>query len=208
MPSDEALSAEEIDAWCAIPTAVITDELGPGAALDPDIRSLFGKRFAGRVRTIRTIPTPNMAAYETIEQLRPGDAILVDGRTYPDSAIWGGNMIAAATAKGMAGLVVDGNVRDAEDLAASGVAVHARRVQSVGWNWGGEIDVPITCGGVKASPHDLVVGDADGVVVIPAANRADLFSRCLDRIARDEAFVEAIAQGKSPVALMNERNKA
>ncbi len=196
------LSADELARWKEIPTAVIADEQEHKGIVDPGVRSLFARRFAGQAITIRTVATANPAAHWAISLVQPGDVIAIDGRAYPDSAIWGGNMIAAAAAKGLGALIVDGNVRDGEDLRDSGVAVHARRVQAVGWHWGGDVDVPIECGGAAISPGDLLVGDGDGVAVIKLENREDLMARCLKRIAADEVFQRKMREGMSSIDVL------
>ena len=179
----ERLTGEELKQWRSVPVAVISDEQNHRGVIDPVIHPLTEHGFAGQAQTIRTVPKANPAAHWAINMAQRGDVILVDGRVYPDSAIWGGNMICAAAQRGVAGLVVDGNVRDGNDLRRSGVAVYARRIQAVGWHWGGEVDVPIECGGVSVRPGDLIVGDSDGVIVVSLEGRHELLRRCHERMS-------------------------
>jgi 4-hydroxy-4-methyl-2-oxoglutarate aldolase len=198
----QRLTRTELEQWKQIPVAVISDEQDHKGIIDPEIRLVGGQRFAGQAHTIRTIEKANPAAHWAINLAEPGDVIMVDGRAYPDSAIWGGNMIYAAAARGVAGLIVDGNVRDGGDLRASGVSVYARRVQAVGWHWGGVVNEPIECGGTGVSHGDLVVGDADGVAIIRLEGREALMRRCHERMSADESLRAQIRQGHSTLGIL------
>jgi regulator of RNase E activity RraA len=198
----QRLARPELERWKQIPVAVISDEQGHKGIVHPDVKLVGGARFAGQAHTIRTIEKANPAAHWAISLAEPGDVIMVDGRAYPDSAIWGGNMIYAAAARGVSGLVVDGNVRDGDDLRASGVAVYARRVQAVGWHWGGVVNEPMECGGAPVAHGDLVIGDADGVAVVRLEGREALLRRCQERMASDESLRAQIRQGRSSIEIL------
>jgi 4-hydroxy-4-methyl-2-oxoglutarate aldolase len=198
----QRLSRTELEQWKQIPVAVISDEQGHKGIVHPEVRLVGGGGFAGQALTIRTIEKANPAAHWTINLAEPGDVIMIDGRAYPDSAIWGGNMIFAAAARGVSGLVVDGNVRDGDDLRASGVAVYARRVQAVGWHWGGVVNEPIECGGAQVEYGDLVVGDSDGIAIVGLEGREALLGRCHERMAADESLRAQIRQGKSTIEIL------
>jgi 4-hydroxy-4-methyl-2-oxoglutarate aldolase len=200
---NQRLTRAELAQWKQVPVAVISDEQDHKGILNPEIRMVAGGRFAGQAHTIRTIKQANPAAHWTINLAEPGDVIMIDGRAYPNSAIWGGNMIYAAAARGLAGLVVDGNVRDGDELRASGIAVYARRVQAVGWHWGGVVNEPIECGGVQIAHGDLVVGDVDGIAVVKLDGRDDLLRRCYERMASDESLRAQIRQGRTTLEILN-----
>ena len=124
---------------------------------------------------------------------------------HTDTAVWGGILGQAAKARCVAALVVDGSVRDAAELRASGLAVFARGVVPGGPHkgFGGVINAPIQCAGVPVSPGDLVVGDDDGVVVVRPDQMDGLMEKCRARMAREEELARRIAAGASTVELLN-----
>jgi regulator of RNase E activity RraA len=196
MPPRELISDAELAAWRSIPTAAISDELNHSGVMAAAIKPLLrGTAVAGQALTILTHTVDNGAPRTALEQAWPNAVIVIDARAHPDTAVWGGNLIAIAKAGGVAAVVVDGNVRDVVELRASGVAVFCRGVTPAGPVWGGSVNVPIRCSGVQVSPGDLVVGDDDGVVVVPPQGRSGLLDRCRERVGRDEAFQARLAAG-------------
>lgn len=182
------LRPEELAAWRDVPTAVISDELACKGVMSPAIRSLTpGNRFAGQAVTVSTVRSSDDAPQRVLEALWPGAVIVIDGSAHPDTAVWGGNLIAGARKRSGAAVVVDGRVRDIVDLRASGLAIYARDCTPAGLNWGGRVNVPIRCGGVEVIPGALLVGDDDGIVVVPIEGREALLERCRQRIAADAA---------------------
>jgi len=180
------LTEAEIGAWRAIPTAVISDERGHEGAL-AGLRPLFaGRPFAGQALTIEVGDADNGTARQALAQAAPHAVIVIDASARPDCAVWGGKLIAIARERGVAAVVVDGNVRDVVDLRDSGLAVVSRGVTPRGPLWGGRIGVTIHCGGIEIRSGDLLVGDDDGAIAVPLdAVDADLLQRCRARLARE-----------------------
>ena len=148
--------------------------------MDTRIRPVWrGARLAGPALTVRVPPCENRSIRTAAEQAETGSVIVVDGVGASGRALWGGNMSKLALERGVAGVVVDGAVRDVDEIEAFGFAVFAaaivpmppRREQT------GEMGVPVTCGGLTVNPGDFVYGDADGVVVVPAALHGDILRR-------------------------------
>lgn len=194
--SGEELTEAEIAAWCEVPTAVISDETDCVGVMGAMIRPLTPTlRFAGQAITVRTSRTADDAPQRILAALRPGNVIVMDGTAHPDTAVWGGNLISVARARGVSAVVVDGNVRDIADLRRSGLAIYARSVTPAGIPWGGEFNVSIQCGGVEVQPGGLLVGDDDGVVAVPLLGREDLLMRCQARIAFEVAYQERAKTG-------------
>jgi RraA family protein len=153
-----------------LPTADVSDAAPARIAMDPRIKPVWhGARLAGTAFTVRTPPGQFAAVREAVEQAGAGDAIVVDGGGGVECALWGDKMSALAQSKGIAGLVVDGAVRDAAGIADLGFPVFA--ITSVptapAQEARGELGSEIVCGGVRVRPGDVVYGDADGVVVVP-----------------------------------------
>jgi RraA family protein len=204
-PPERRLPDEEIAAWAEIPTAIISDDLDRSHTMQAAIKPLNpGSSFAGQALTVRTMVGDNSPLHYALTTAWPGCVVVVDARGHEDTAVWGGILTAAAEARGVRALVVDGAVRDAAELRESKLAVYARAIVPNGPHkgFGGAVNIPIHCAGVAVNPGDLVVGDDDGVVVVPPERREGLIGRCRARIAKEETILEKIAAGRSTVELL------
>lgn len=198
-------SADELRDWLGIPTAVISDETNCIGVMDSSIRPVFGgRRFAGYATTIRTERIADGAPGRALEALGPGGVVVIDGSAHPDTAVWGGNLVATARRRGAVAVVVDGNVRDTNDLERSGLAIYSRSVTPAGLVWGGEVNVPVMCGGVEVKPGDLLIGDDDGVISVSRQDRKALLARCRERLQR-EAMHLAESGAARPTSREGER---
>lgn len=126
-------------------------------------------RMIGTACTVETEDGDNFPIHVAIYQSKPGYILMVDGKGYTERAYMGDLMTGAAKAIGLKGVVVDGYVRDREGLKELDLPVFSRGfMQRTPSKKGpGKINVPITCGGVTVKPGDLVMGDYDGITVIP-----------------------------------------
>jgi len=180
------LDPSELAAWQSIPSAVLSDEREHGGVL-AGVRPLFaGRPFAAQALTIEVGAVADGAPRDALALAWPGACIVIDARATPDAAVWGGNLIRIAHARGVAAVVVDGCVRDVVDLRDSGIAVCSQGVTPRGPTWGGRIGGVIHCGGVEIKPGDLIVGDDDGVVAVRLDDvNEDLLARCRRRVMRE-----------------------
>jgi 4-hydroxy-4-methyl-2-oxoglutarate aldolase len=163
-----------------LPTAELADAAGTPIAMDARIRPVWrGARLAGRAYTVRTPPGEFLSVREAGERAPGGAVLVVDGGGDLRHALWGDKMSQLALDRGLAGLVVDGAVRDVDGIDVLGFPVFAagsvptpptREEQ-------GELEVPIVCGGLEVRPGDLVYGDADGVVVVPYERHGEIVAR-------------------------------
>ncbi len=204
-PPRTRLPESELAAWREIPTAVISDDLGRSGTMQAAIKPLApGMGFAAQALTIQTMVGDNATLHYALTAAWPGCVIAVDARGHVDTAVWGGILNAAAAARGVAALVVDGSVRDAAELRESSLAVYARGIVPNGPHkgFGGGVNVPIQCAGVAVNPGDLLVGDDDGIVVIRPDQLAGLMEKCRARIAKEEGFLKQIAAGTPTVDLL------
>jgi 3-hexulose-6-phosphate synthase / 6-phospho-3-hexuloisomerase len=153
-----------------VSAANLSDALHRGGVLQ-GIRPLFrGMRMAGRALTVRTYPGDWAKPVRAIDMAEPGDVLVIDsGGVGP--AIWGELATHSAIQRGLAGVVIDGAIRDSDDIVALKFPAFSRLVMpNAGEPKGfGEIGVPITVGSLRVEPGDWVVGDGDGVVVLPRA---------------------------------------
>ncbi|MBF52764.1 MAG: methyltransferase [Confluentimicrobium sp.] len=124
--------------------------------------------MVGRALTVKTAPGDNAYIHRALDLVQPGDVIVVDGAGHEDRALIGGIMMAIARKRGAAGFVLDGAIRDINEIAGGDFPVFARSVIHLGpyKNGPGAINVPVTVGGMLVHPGDIVLGDSDGIVAI------------------------------------------
>jgi 4-hydroxy-4-methyl-2-oxoglutarate aldolase len=163
-----------------VATADLCDAAATPIAMDTRIRPVWrGARLAGRAFTVRVPPCENPSVRAAAEQAGPGDVIVVDGAGAVERALWGGNVSKLALERGIAGVVIDGAIRDVDEIEALGFPVFAAAVVPMPpqREQTGEIGVTVTCGGLTVGPGDYVYGDADGIVVVPASLHDEVLGR-------------------------------
>ena len=168
-----------------VPTAELADAAGVPIAMDHRIRPVWaGATLAGPAFTVRTPAGEHPAVRAATDEAPPGAVIVVDGAGAVDRALWGDKMARLALDRGVAGLVVDGAVRDAEGIAELGFPVFAAGVTPTPprREREGEVGVPITCGGLTVRPGDVVYGDGDGVVVVPGERHDEILRQALEAL--------------------------
>ena len=199
------LGAADLAPWRDVPVAVIGDELNRGRMMQAAIKPVApGMGFVGQAVTVRCMVGDNLALHHALTLCSPGNVIVADARGHEDTAVWGGIMHKAAHARSLAAIVVDGAMRDVAELRESGLPAYCRAIVPAGPHkgFGGEINGPIQCGGVAVEPGDLVVGDDDGVIVIPLDQLEGLHARCLARMKNEQAVLAGIEAGKTTVELL------
>jgi 4-hydroxy-4-methyl-2-oxoglutarate aldolase len=173
-----------------LPTAVLCDVVPQPIALLPRVRRVWrGATLAGPAVTVRTPPGQFASVRQALDLARAGDVIVVDAGGSLATALWGDRMSKLALERGVAGLVVDGAVRDADGIEELGFPVFAAGVVPTppGRDVLGEVGVEIECAGRLVTPGDVVYGDGDGVVVVPAAIHDDVVVRARDAMAAEKA---------------------
>lgn len=148
--------------------------------MEPRIRPVWpGARLLGPALTVRTPPGQQRAVRLAVEQAREGDVLVVDAGGALERALVGDRLAAVLRERGVVGVVVDGAVRDSAGLEELGFAAFAAAVVPTPplRTVDGEVGGAVTCGGLTVSAGDLVAGDRDGVVVIPAAEAAAILAR-------------------------------
>jgi RraA family protein len=155
--------------------------------------------FAGRALTVRTRPGDNLMVHHAIDICGPGDVIVVDAGGAGPNAIIGEIMLALAIARGAAGFVIDGLIRDSDTIAQHSLPVYARGVSHRGpyKDGPGELHVPVSIDGMVVRPGDIVIGDGDGLLAVPAEDALDVAAR-VEAIEQVEAeALQAIAEGRA-----------
>ncbi len=155
--------------------------------------------MAGRALTVRTRPGDNLMVHHAIDTCRPGDVLVVDAGGVGPNAIIGEIMLALLIARGAAGIVIDGLIRDSDTIAQHTLPVYARGVSHRGpyKDGPGELHVPVSIDGMVVRPGDIVVGDGDGLLAIAPDEAEDVAAR-VEAIQRVEAdALQAIAEGRA-----------
>lgn len=165
----ERPSAEIVERFRGAPTSFIVDAMSGAGALDWRIKPLVGRSLLGVALTCDCGPVDNLAFMAALAECRPGDVLVVAPGGYVGAAVTGDLLIGVARNRGAAGFVTDGLVRDLDDLETVGLPVFAMGVtpNSPQRRGPGAVGLPIVCGGVTVASGDVVVGDRDGVVVVP-----------------------------------------
>jgi 4-hydroxy-4-methyl-2-oxoglutarate aldolase len=157
-----------------------------------------GSRVAGPARIALCAPGDNTMVHALIAHASPGD-VLVLTSTEPTAVALVGELLATqAQAQGVVGILVDGAVRDLDELAAIGLPIWARFVRAQGATKGavGRLDVPVTIGGTEIRPGDLVVLDCDGALALPSAQIDEVLPLALERAERERAMRQRYAAGE------------
>jgi len=181
-----------------VSAANLSDSLHRGGVLQ-GIRPLFpGIRMLGRAVTVRTYPGDWAKPVQAIDVAEPGDVVVIDaGGVGP--ALWGELATHSALQKGLAGVVIDGALRDSDDIISLRFPAFSRLVMpNAGEPKGfGEIGVPVTVGGVRVDPGDWLLGDGDGVVVLPRTMATEYGNRAMDVLEKENRIREEIKEGST-----------
>jgi regulator of RNase E activity RraA len=175
----------------------LADAMGRFNFMDPGILSRTGLPLCGLAVTVNARPADNLMVHKALQVASPGDVIVVNTCGNTTSAVFGELMCNTAVAAKLGGIVVDGAIRDVDGLAALAFPAFSRSVSAGGCDKDGpgEINVPISCGGVVVSPGDIVVGDRDGVVVVPRADAPEVLSLVQALVERETKRVAEIKSG-------------
>jgi len=200
--SFETLPADVIDAWRAIPPAIVSDVMNRTQVMAGRINPVWqGMKLCGQARTVTCMSGDNAAPHTLIGMCKPGEVMIIDARGSENVAIWGGIMTEAAIYRGVAGIVVDGAIRDVAEIRELGFAAYSSAIVPAGPHkgFGGVIDGTVSCGDCPVSPGDIIVGDDDGVAVVPLAQHERLLKASLEKIAQEEDTIAGIRNGDNTV---------
>ncbi|HWR41068.1 MAG TPA: PilZ domain-containing protein [Patescibacteria group bacterium] len=157
-----------INGFAGLPVANIADNMNRMSCLDAKIRPLNEVPLLGPAFTIKARPGDNLMLHRALDLARPGDILVIDAQGDLSNSIMGELMALWACKRGLGGFVVDGAVRDVGALKKMDIPIYAAGITPAGpyKDGPGEINVPVSCGGVVVHPGDILVGDEDGIVVI------------------------------------------
>lgn len=180
-------------------TGQIVDAMFGRGALDHSVKPVDPEtaHFAGTALTVETGPSDNLAIIAALAVAEPGDVIITASDAFTATAVVGDNVAWMAKNKGVVAIVIDGMARDREGIVGVGLPVFSRGItpNSCVKSGPGKIGLPIVCAGVTVQSGDIVVGDRDGVVIVPRADAARTLEN-LDAVCKAEAETQAkIAKG-------------
>jgi RraA family protein len=184
----ERVDAGVVEQAARFPSSILADVAGRRGALSGRIAPLAPTmKFAGPAVTVEVRPGDNLMIHAALALVKPGDVIVVDGKGDLNSALMGEIMCQQAVALGVAGVVIDGAVRDSEAIRELGFPMYAAGLNPNGPTKfvPGRVNHPISIGGVTVEPGDLVVADADGVTVVERAKAAAMLPLAAEKVAAE-----------------------
>lgn len=186
-----------VDAFRGIPVSNIGDAMNRMACMHARIRPMNRAPLLGTALTVRVRVGDNLLFNKAMDMARPGDVLVVNAHDEPFYSIVGGQMTTWMQQRGLAGLVIDGCIRDAEEIEAMDFPVYATGISPNGpmKNGGGEVNFPIACGGLVVNPGDIVAGDRDGIVVISPADAPAVLEKTRAMVEKETRVMAAIADG-------------
>ena len=182
----------------ALGVATVHEAAGRTGVVDlPLIRVVPGSRVAGPARTALCMPGDNTMVHALVAHARPGDVLVLTSAEQAPVAFVGDLLATQAQAQGVAGILVDGAVRDLDELAELGLPIWTRFVRAQGATKGdvGKLDIPVVVGGAEIRPGDLVVMDCDGAVVVPADRVDEMLPVARERAERETAVRQRYRDG-------------
>jgi regulator of RNase E activity RraA len=186
-------------------TPAISDLMNRLYTMSAEIRCLTGPshRLVGTACTVKVYPGDNLMVHKSLDVAEPGDVIVVDTGLSGETAALGDLVSTKARHRGIAGFVVDGMIRDLPGIAALGdFPVFARGVTPLGpmHRGPGEINHPVSAGGIVVFPGDVIVADQNGVVVVRRDSAAELLERLLAQSEAEAGYLEAVRRGEFSTA--------
>jgi len=197
LPFPPRLDAALLGRFQGLATPNLADAMGRFNFMDAGIQSRTGLPLFGLAVTVNARPADNLMIHKALQVAAPGDIVVVNTCGNTTSAVFGELMCNTAVAARLGGIVVDGAIRDVDGLTSLGFPAFSRSVCAGGCDKDGpgEINVPISCGGTVVMPGDIVVGDRDGVAVVPRAHAEEVLSLVSALVQRETKRVAEIKAG-------------
>ncbi|WP_366653684.1 4-carboxy-4-hydroxy-2-oxoadipate aldolase/oxaloacetate decarboxylase [Fodinicurvata sp. EGI_FJ10296] len=201
----ERPSPELIRQFADFDPATVYEAQGQSGMVDPAIKPVWqGATVLGPALTVRGPPGDNLMLHKAVEVAQPGDIIVADLGGYQGKGAWGEVLAAAAQARGVAGLVVDHAIRDVSALRTLGFPGFARglSIGACSKRNPGLINHPIIIGGQPVNPGDIVVGDDDGVAIVPREHAGTVLEAARARAKKEDEIMAALKSGRTTLDLL------
>lgn len=185
-------------------TATIHEAAGQIGALPGYLKPISpDMKLCGTVFPLHCLGGSNINLHEAIYQAKPGDVLVASVEGMPDAGYWGDILSCAAQESEIAGLVIDGCVRDADDIDKLGFPVFARglNILGTGKERGGSIGSQISIGNIEINHGDVIVGDRDGLVVIPYDRIEDVIAASIEREEKEEDVRRRLRKGETSLEI-------
>ena len=176
----------------------VADAMGRFHFMDPGMKSRTGLPLSGVAITVNARPGDNLMVHKALEVAQPGDVVVVSTTGNTTSAVFGELMGHTAKGAKLGGIVVDGAIRDVDGLKALEFPAFSRTVSpgASDKDGPGEINVPISCGNTVVMPGDIIVGDDDGLAVVPRDDATEVLEQVLALEEREKRRIAAIKSGE------------
>ncbi|AKN31898.1 dimethylmenaquinone methyltransferase [Clostridium carboxidivorans P7] len=204
------MNVQLINSFIDIPTGNICDSNNREGSMDESIKPLHDKfQLTGYAMTISCIPGDNLTIHKAIEEAKPGSVLVIDCKGYTGAGVFGELFATSCIARGIKGVVIDGACRDKNDLIELNFPVFAKGVNPNGTlkETCGEINTTIQCGGRIVNPGDIIIGDCDGIVVIPQERAEEVLKKSKAKKQKEDEIKILLAQGKTTAELMGFNKK-
>ena len=197
LPSPPRLDPGLVERFRGIATPNVADTMGRFNFMDPGILPRTGMPLCGTAVTVLCRPGDNLMVHKALQVAEPGEVVVVSTCGNTTSAVFGELMCHTAAAKGLGGIIVDGAIRDVQGIAALRFAAFSRTVSpgACDKDGPGEINVPIACGNTVVMPGDIVIGDDNGVAVVPRDVAEDVLTLVGELTRRELRRIAEIERG-------------
>lgn len=192
------------------PTGNICDANGGRGVMDAGIHPLDRHmKLAGRALTVACAAGDNLTIHKAVLLAQPGDVLVINCGGYLNAGVFGEMLALSCMAKGIAGVVIDGSCRDVNDLIDLGFPTFVRGVnpRGTGKDTCGAVGGEVLCGGVSVRGGDVIVGDCDGVVVVPAAEAEQVLEKALAKKKREDEMRPLLQAGATTAELLGLMDK-
>lgn len=198
------LTKEMISELGKFSSATLHEAMGKIGDLPYGIKPISPKmKVCGTAYTVKTIPCDNTILHRAYAYAKPGDVLVVDCSGHYEAGYWGDLMSLGAKTQGLAGLVIDGCVRDADEIEAMGFPVFSRGlcIKGTGKHGDGTLNEPIILGNCIVNPGDIIVGDRDGVVVVPREKAQEAIEKATAREEKEADVRKHLLEGKTSIEI-------
>lgn len=202
--------AEAVKLLGELGVATVHEAQGRSGLMLPYMRPIYpSARVSGSAVTVSCHPGDNLMIHAAVEVCKPGDVLVVVTHSECTDGMFGELLATSCLAHGVVGLIIDAGVRDTTELTEMKFPVWAKAISAQGTVKAspGSVNVPVVCAGAIVNPGDVIVGDADGVVVVPRATAADVGRAGEQRRAKEEKTRDRLARGELGVEFYGLRAK-